>query len=433
MTLHKHFKKLVRSRMQKTGESYATARRHVLRQAEPEPAGPNIPCHFPGSVGATTALRVLLTHAGVRAPHSGAPFSEALLFAIAGGIGIGVFSFFYEKENAASFFLAGRHLWHDHLAYLRAALARFGIEPAVRETAGARAAATDLRAALAEHGACVAWVDAASLPHRALPASMIGGGYHVVTIYAIDADAGTALIGDLADEPVSIALTDLAAARARIKKDKNRLLSISASASGDDLAGLVRAGLRACHAGLAGAGGVKSAARNFSLEALRTWADRLHGSDDRERWERVFARGPRLWQALLGIHEWIDHQGGGLCRPLFAEALAEAADACGVAAWRGLAKRYAELGQAWSELADAALPADVPAFREARELQARRAELIHSGGSAEEIRATWASLDALRAEEFPLSATECAELCAALQKRVQALYEGEIAVREALG
>jgi hypothetical protein len=110
MTARKHFKQLVRTRMEKTGESYSAARRQVLHQsAAGEPAS-NVPWHFPGNVPATTALRVLLTQAGVRAPGTGAPFSEAMLFGIAGGIGIGVFSFYYEKEGFASFFAAGRHL-----------------------------------------------------------------------------------------------------------------------------------------------------------------------------------------------------------------------------------------------------------------------------------------------------------------------------------
>jgi len=103
-------------------------------------SGPRPPWHFAGSVPATTALRGLLEHAGVRDPHTGAPFSEAMLFGMAGGIGIGVFSFLYEKENFASFFLAGRHLLHDSLAYLQSACKRLGIEPVVQETAGAKAA-----------------------------------------------------------------------------------------------------------------------------------------------------------------------------------------------------------------------------------------------------------------------------------------------------
>ncbi len=322
MTTRKHFKKLVRARMAKTGETYAAARRQVLGQNLPDRPGKDIPWHFPGTSPGATALRALLTHAGIHDPVSGEPFSEAMAFGIAGGIGIGVFSFFYEKEGWANFFLAGRHLWHDHKAYLTQACGRFGIKPILRETAGGKSAESDLRKTLQEQGVCVAWVDAAGLPYKALPAFMSGSGYHIVTVYGIDDDAGTALIGDLADEPLHVSLADLARARSRIKKDKHRLLSIASAPSPKDLAKLVRNGLQACYDGLAGAGGVKSAARNFSLDSLRLWSDRLDGSDDNERWERVFERGPRFYQGLKGIYEYIEHYGGcGLSRPLFAEFL----------------------------------------------------------------------------------------------------------------
>jgi hypothetical protein len=52
-----------------------------------------------------------------------------LLFGIAGGIGIGVFSFYYEREDFATFYVAGRHQWHDDEAYLRNALTLFGFKP----------------------------------------------------------------------------------------------------------------------------------------------------------------------------------------------------------------------------------------------------------------------------------------------------------------
>ena len=90
MTRQKHLKQLVRERMARTGERYAAARRHVIG-ALPQPAPARGPeSHLAGSVPATTALRTLLTAAGVQAHGTGAPFDEAMLFGIAGGIGIGV-------------------------------------------------------------------------------------------------------------------------------------------------------------------------------------------------------------------------------------------------------------------------------------------------------------------------------------------------------
>src|SRR5205085_8659120 len=126
-----------------------------------------------------------------------------------------------------------------------------------------------------------------------------------------------------------------------------------------DLLQLVRDGLRACHQGLT------TGKSNFALPAIRTWADRLHGSTDAERWERVFA-GPRLWGGLTAIHNYVEYYftGGGLCRPLFADFLVEAATALARPRLRILAEQYQELGRRWSDLADAALPDDVPAMKE---------------------------------------------------------------------
>lgn len=58
-----------------------------------------------------------------------APFSEALLFGIAGGIGIGVFAFFYEREDLATFFVGGRHRWYDDQRHLVGALERPAVAP----------------------------------------------------------------------------------------------------------------------------------------------------------------------------------------------------------------------------------------------------------------------------------------------------------------
>jgi hypothetical protein len=141
---------------------------------------------------------------------------------------------------------------------------------------------------------------------------------------------------------------------------------------------------------------------------------------------------------LTSINDFIENYGtgGGLCRPLMADFLSEASDALRDSSLRALADRYTEIGRGWSALADAALPDQVPVMREAKELQARKAELMHAGGSAEEIRATWKRLVDLGREvreQFPLSEPECAELRARLQQRIMALYEAEVAAHAAIG
>ena len=437
MTAQKHLKQLIRARMQKTGERYATARRHLIGNFHEVNSDPATRWHFPGNVPATTALRILLTHHGVCAPHTGVPFTEAMLFGLAGGIGIGVFAFYYSKEDHASFFIAGRHQWHDDAAYLDDALQRFGLKPVIQESGGAKVAEQQLRASLA-HGPCIAWVDMAELPHRGLPKEFSGGGYHVIVVYRINEEDGTALIGDLTDAPIPIALTDLARSRARIKKQKHRLLLLpeKPAKANLDLAALVRAGLQRCHDVLQQPTlpGMKS---NGKLEALRTWAQRLHGSKDKESWETIFKPGANLWRGLTWVYDGIENYGtgGGLCRPLFAEFLQEASGSLGDAKLAALGEQYAALGRQWSELAEATLPDDVPLMRQAKELYVRRAELLHNGGTPEEMRAVWAQLGELAkqaAARFPLTDADCAALRAQLQTRVLALYEGEVAAQAAL-
>jgi hypothetical protein len=276
----------------------------------------------------------------------------------------------------------------------------------------------------------------AGLPHRAMPSLYSGGGYHVVVVYRINEEDGTALIGDLTDEPISISLTDLAQARARIKKQKNRVLSLASAPTQPKLDELVRTGLQRCQHGLRHptVPGMKG---NAKLEALKVWAQRLHGSKDKESWERVFRPGKNLWRGLTWAYDFIEQYGtgGGLCRPLFAEFLTEAAAALRQPALAALAEQYAELGRGWSELAEAALPDDVPLMREAKELSTRKSELLHGGGSADEVRAVWQRLGELgqqASEQFPLAEADCAALRAQLQTRVLALYEGEVAAQAAI-
>jgi hypothetical protein len=425
MTIHKHFKERVRARMERTGESYTTARRNLLPQVE---ANSSVPWHFPGTVPAATALRSLLAASGVRDPRTGKPFGEAEVAGLAGGIGIGVFAFCYEKEDFASLFIGGRHLWQDDLAYLTSALARFGIKPKVRESTSSKAAEKALREALAD-GPCIAWVDMASLPHRAMPAKWSGGGYHVVAVYRAEPD-GSVLIGDLADGPIAVPGPAFAQARARIKKFKNRLLSIPPSASPKDVKPIARDALVVCHRGLTGEGGVKNARTNFSLGALKVWAERLGAKSGRDSWVQAFPRGARFWNGLSSIVQFVEYWGGGgLGRPLFAEFLAGAG-------YKSLAEHYAAIGKQWSALANAALPSEVPMFREARALYSQLAELTHGGGEATEIRSLWDRLEALvmaARKDFPLTEARCQDLRDELRKRAEELFVAESQAHAELG
>ncbi len=424
MTSHKHLKQLVRARMSRTGERYAAARRQILAQTQTAVSGPAA-AHLPGNVPATTALRVLLTHLKLTGPDR-KPLSEALTFVLAGGIGAGVFAFLYEKEDWASLFLGGRHLWQDDQAYLTAAGKRLGLKPVIKESSGLKPGEKQLREALDKGGPVIAWVDSAHLPHRALPAQFSGGGYHVVTVYSIEGDQ--ALIGDLTDEPVTISLKDLAAARARIKKQKNRLLWFEPAKPHVDVK-VLDDGLTACVEGL-----TRPKMKNFRLEGLADFAARVLSDKGKDSWGYMFPPGGRLWAALTWLYTSVEHYGtgGGLCRSLFAEGLAEAAGQFGRKQLEGLSSTYARLGEQWTELAELGLPDSVPACREARQLIAHKAELTLSGGDPDEIMKCWDELQKLEEsarKQFPLTAAQVVELRQNLSQKLAMTAESE---REAL-
>jgi Domain of unknown function (DUF4872)/Butirosin biosynthesis protein H, N-terminal len=437
MTQHKHLKQHIRARMEKTGERYTTARRHVIGNLSlpfAEIPYPSARWHVPGNIPATTALRILLTNAGIQAPHTQQPFSEAMLFGIAGGIGIGVFSFYYEKEDIATFFIGGRHAWHDDRAYLQAAAERLGAQVHIQEAGGVKQAEEQLAQALDTYGPCIAWVDMAGMPQRGAPDSNLGSGYHVITVYELNQPAGTALVGDLTDQPVSIALAALRQARSRIKKDRHRILSITGTGVVPDLRTLVYAGLYACHDQLLNPR-LPGSQGNARLEVVQTWAERMHGTKGKERWERIFPPGTNLLRGLSAIYDFIEHYGtgGGLCRPLFGEFLAEAGTALGDTQLHHLADQYRELGLAWSALADAALPDDVALLQRVKVLLAEKAELLHTGAPAEAIRAVWQQLaecEQVAREAFPLSPESAAELRQQLHRQILQLYQREVAAQQ---
>src|SRR5829696_5483272 len=110
MPADKDFKRLVRARMGKTGESYTTARAHLRPHRDPgTPGDPGQSGPLQGRHPDTAALARLLAALGVADPATGGPLSEATCLGIAGGIGVAYFVFEYEEEEElTTFYLGGR-------------------------------------------------------------------------------------------------------------------------------------------------------------------------------------------------------------------------------------------------------------------------------------------------------------------------------------
>ncbi|MCB1221625.1 MAG: DUF4872 domain-containing protein [Planctomycetales bacterium] len=425
MTKRSSFKKLVRERMKKTGESYSSARRQVIAAAAPQ-AGIT---HYPGINPATSALRIMLAAAGVTNPVTKQPFSEAMLLGIAGGLGAGVFTFRYEKEDFSSFFAAGRHLWHDNLEFMQACLGRLGVECKVWESSAAKKGWEQLREALA-HGPVAAWLDMAELPYHGLPAWMSGGGYHVLVVQSLDEAREVAVLSDLMDEPLEVPFGDLERARLRIKKDKQRLLAVTGGGNAADLTAAIGSGLQACADGL-----TTGRMKNFTLAAFEDWAKQLHGSTGKSSWAVLFPAGRHLWTAQTWAYDCIEHyfSGGGMLRPLYADFLAEAGQQTGNKGLAALADTYRSIGAQWTELADTLLPAGKGLLGQARELYELRAESYNSPAEVELARSEiWQRIGELKKQasaQYPLDGSQVDSMLASAQQQLAAIC---IAERDAL-
>ena len=365
MTSHKHFKSRVRTRMQKTGESYTTARMHLV--AGRDPSVPGLVQEYPPlepliQYDAGLWQRVL-AQAGTTHPVSGLPFTEAFLAGLAGGIGFMVFTFEYQQITTATVvtrFHPGPYV--DNL------LTRSGAHVDRLSTTSPKIAQRNLDAALEQGRAAMVRVTRGSLPwipdepEFSDSVDLVVAGYDGET-YALD-DGGSDIR--------RIAPADLATARARRTKDKHWQASITDP--GDQTrTGLTKAVTEAVTetiAVLLGDGTQQEipshVSRNFGVAGLTTWAERLRDTRTKKGWPSLFATEERLRPALIQLKNFLsgnEWAGEGGLRPLYAQFLAEAAELDGLEPLKNSVADYENLGAAWSDFANLIDPKCPPSLR----------------------------------------------------------------------
>jgi hypothetical protein len=130
MTTRKGFKRLVRARMSKTGESYAAARRSLLGDTAST-------VHDGAARGLhpdTSAVATALARTGIVSPVTGRPLSEALVLVAGGGLGAGYILWEFKGADAAIVTLGFRNRWQYPAAWMVTAIERLGIAHTVHET-----------------------------------------------------------------------------------------------------------------------------------------------------------------------------------------------------------------------------------------------------------------------------------------------------------
>jgi Domain of unknown function (DUF4872)/Butirosin biosynthesis protein H, N-terminal len=420
MPTDKDFKRLVRARVGKTGESYTTAR----SQLRPDPGHPGRHGPLQGRHPDTAALTRLLAALGVADPANGRPLSEAMLLGVAGGIGFAYFVF--EYEELTTFYLGGRlNSYVQKADATEAALTRLGVPFQARRTTGPATAERHLRAALDQGRPVIATVDVARLRYRAVPDWLCGMSPQDVLV---ELRGGEPVLWDLAPAPIPVTWAELAEARAGVRSAKHRLIVADTPDGPVDLAGAAAAGIADTWAGM-----LEPPMRNFGAPGLAKWAELLTTARDPKGWPRLLDAPGRQFQLLTWLYDWIETAGtgGGFFRALYADFLQEAADPLRRPELAEVAGDYRQLAAAWTALAEAALAADGdgPLARAAKLLDSRQRLVEERGGEAAgELAAVQAELDSLARETLdpqPLDAGARASLLAELRDRVADLAQAE--------
>ncbi|MBI3241503.1 MAG: DUF4872 domain-containing protein [Chloroflexi bacterium] len=388
--------------------------------------------HFDGRHWETGTVQNYFAYSGVKAPHSGKPYSEAMLMGVSGGVLVGYFSFAYEGHDPHVAILT-RNTFNP----LDTLLVRLGVIQHLQQTPDAKKGLQNLLDALDSGSPAIVWADAFSLPYNGLESRQDWWAMFPILVYGFDDEADTVYIADRSSQPFIITPAELAAARGRVKKDKYRLLTLEPPDSGK-LPVAVQQGIWDCLKRYTEAP-VKSARKNFGLAAFQRWAAVLTNPKDKQSWAKIFPPGVKMYAGLMSAFDrfGLGTAGAQRDRDLYANFLDEAATVLERPALQESAKLFRVCAKGWGELGAALLSDTMTPFKETRELLTRRRKLfVEKGGKAlAETRKVNTRLEAIRAEmekAFPLTTGEAAALREQIAESVLKVGEQEKAAYESL-
>lgn len=380
---------------------------------------------FSGRHWETAAVHNFFAHRGFTAPHTGKPYSEALLMGVCGGAVMGYFTFEYEGYDPMC-----RILTRNTFDPFETMLSRLGVVQEMRQTPSEAKGFKNLLDVLDSGEPAIVWADAYSLPYNAQQADAGMWMMTPVLVYGVDQEAGMVLIADRASISLEVPLEQFQFARGRVKKDRFRLMTISPP-NPDKLASAVQAGIWDC-INLFVEKPPKGSRNNFGLQAYRFWIEQLTRPKARLSWARVFPAGRKMFAGLLGAYHAVNFFDGypQAERGLYADFLIEAAGILGRGELENAAEKFREAGRAWDALSSALLPDTIVPFREAKETLHRRYELFERSGSAEldEIWMLEGRLDEIRnamETDFPLTGSEVTGFLANVADHVEAVHNIE--------
>ena len=149
---------------------------------------------FDGRHWETGSIHNALALQGIKAPHTGKPYSEALLLGISGGIAFGYFTFEY-KGYLPHVALLTRNTFNPFSTILE----RLGIAQDIQQTNKADKAEKNLRETLESGLYPILWADQFSLPYNCLPPHEAMWG--MMPMLAVETDGKSVTVADRSSQP----------------------------------------------------------------------------------------------------------------------------------------------------------------------------------------------------------------------------------------
>jgi hypothetical protein len=382
--------------------------------------------HFIGRHWETGSVANVLVY---QSPSGARPLSEAMLLGISGGVAFGYFVFDY-KDSDPHVALLSRNTF-DPLDTL---LDRLAIPQDLLQTQNEAKAERNVLDVLESGRPAIVWADMFSLPYNGLKMDDQMWAMMPVVVYGYE--DGRVHIADRSSAPFSVSADALAQARARVKKDRFRVLALG-QPDRDKLPNAIRKGIWQCIS-LYTEAPPKGGRDNFGFAAYKKLAAMLTNTRNKQSWERLLPPGRRMFAALAGF----GYQPGAFGwartfpsnqvddRELYADFLEESADLLQKPDLQIVADQFRLSSKAWLALSEALLPSDVPLFKECRDLLIKKRDLfVRNGeGALGEINLINQRLEEMRsdaAKKFPMSPREVAEFRAGLADQVENIREIE--------
>ncbi len=373
---------------------------------------------FDGLHWETGSLRNYFAYNRIIAPHTGQPFSEALLIGISGGITMTYFAFHYAGNDPYV-----RILTRNTFNPLDKIYKRLGIQSNVWQTSSADKGVKNLLEVLESGSPAIIYADVFSLPYNTAPLNQGMWLMMPLLIFGYDEEEGVVWIADRSRGPLTIAAETLAIARRRTKENKYRILTHEPP-DDEKLKSAVESGIQDCIQ-LFTQPPPKGSKHNFGFLAFEKWAKVLGKSNERNSWIKMFPPGNYMYAGLTSAFTDICIFGkeGGAERDTYADFLDEASLFLSRPALSEAGNKFRVSARAWDELADRLLPDEIRMFKISKDLMLRRHQLFLDEGTSalDQIRIIDDELSTIKTqigEAFPLDIKGVQDLKESIAEKV---------------